>query len=814
MILQKIELCPFAGFQNRLVEFNRGLNVVEGENEAGKSTLVNAIKAVLFENTTQGKRALKEFSEKYFPRGKSDHAKVILNFACDGNTYTLTKIWGAGSSAHLISSDGSTWNDDQSVQLQINKLLKVNRGSWETILFADQNTLFETAERIQKNADNIDRIPTLKNMGGGIPGDIPADDLLADLGALIDTYTGQWDFSANGPKDNRGIQNKWSKSVGLIIKAFYEMEDTRYKYEQLNSYELDLESASAEFKIRSATKIVVQADLKKYNAFKEAVSEQNRIKLALTEAKNLLEPMFVAMQEWKSKADNQMVFAETLTELSKSMDTLFVEGKLAARLDETRQSMFQYARIQGLDRRIAETQQNLTNNGSVSKSDIEQIEKLQQVINKCLLSLEAQKLQANISATQTTELHIQGGIEAETAVTIQAGGTEIVEAAGQLTFKADGFSVVVKSLLEPVDELIAKLSKNQAELTAILERYSLPSIQEYERRLLLNQTENRQLENLNQQRKEALDLAKMEFEALKTLAIEIEAIPSTTKEVNVVRELYKEEKDKHQFLTATKEKDAVLLKSWADSYADATNLAIMVGGKSWEVQQLEKQLSELLGLPPEFKSEQEFREHIAALDVRLNTLTEQLGNLERTITRLQTLLENFDSDAQSLQAKLENDEARFQRILSEYNALRLAQTKLKGVIDAQQDNPFEAFETETARIFAQITDQRYTQIVREGEVPKGVMFKNQLIPVELLSGGTAGSLGLAVRLAYANQYLDGLDGFLVLDDPFTDFDEGRRKGASQFLQDFAQQKQVFVMTCHLDHAADLGGHRIELKKTT
>jgi DNA repair exonuclease SbcCD ATPase subunit len=118
MILQKIELCPFAGFQHRLVEFNRGLNVVEGENEAGKSTLVNAIKAVLFENTTQGKRALTEFSEKYFPRGKSDHAKVILTFACDGNTYTLTKIWGAGGSAHLISSDGSTWNDDQSVQVQ------------------------------------------------------------------------------------------------------------------------------------------------------------------------------------------------------------------------------------------------------------------------------------------------------------------------------------------------------------------------------------------------------------------------------------------------------------------------------------------------------------------------------------------------------------------------------------------------------------------------------------------------------------------------------------------------------------------------
>jgi len=75
-------------------------------------------------------------------------------------------------------------------------------------------------------------------------------------------------------------------------------------------------------------------------------------------------------------------------------------------------------------------------------------------------------------------------------------------------------------------------------------------------------------------------------------------------------------------------------------------------------------------------------------------------------------------------------------------------------------------------------------------------------------------LGLSVRLAYAKQYLQDLEGFMVLDDPFTDFDMGRRKSASQFLRDFAGQKQLFVLTCHEDHATDLAGHRIELKKTT
>jgi uncharacterized protein YhaN len=167
-----------------------------------------------------------------------------------------------------------------------------------------------------------------------------------------------------------------------------------------------------------------------------------------------------------------------------------------------------------------------------------------------------------------------------------------------------------------------------------------------------------------------------------------------------------------------------------------------------------------------------------------------------------------------LQADLDLAERKFERRKLEYTALEMAERTLKTVIAQQDQNPFEAFETETASMFAQITDNRYTQLLRGGEAPESVIFNNQQIPVNLLSDGTAGALGLAIRFAYAKQYLANMDGFVVLDDPFTDFDISRRKAASKFLQDFAGQKQVFVMTCHSEHAADLGGHRIELKRTT
>jgi len=48
MILRKLELKQFGKFGERTFEFRRGMNLVTGPNEAGKSTLMEAIPAVLF----------------------------------------------------------------------------------------------------------------------------------------------------------------------------------------------------------------------------------------------------------------------------------------------------------------------------------------------------------------------------------------------------------------------------------------------------------------------------------------------------------------------------------------------------------------------------------------------------------------------------------------------------------------------------------------------------------------------------------------------------------------------------------------------
>lgn len=62
----------------------------------------------------------------------------------------------------------------------------------------------------------------------------------------------------------------------------------------------------------------------------------------------------------------------------------------------------------------------------------------------------------------------------------------------------------------------------------------------------------------------------------------------------------------------------------------------------------------------------------------------------------------------------------------------------------------------------------------------------------------------------ANYFLQGSDGFLIMDDPLVDMDPGRRKNAARVLKGYAKGKQVIIFTCHPEHARILGGPTAKL----
>lgn len=504
MRLIQIELCPFAGFQQRTVDFKPGLNVVLGENEAGKSTLVNAIKSVLFENTQQIKREFTPFAEKFIPRGKGDHAKVNLTFSVGNDVYSLSKTWGAGKSASLKLNGGASWNDDSAVQEQLNELLQLHRGSWETILFADQNTLFKTASSIEASAQNINRIPTLKNMQAGIPGDIPADDLLRDLEALMVDYNGQWDFFMDGPRDNRGITNPWIKNAGLIVKSYYELETVRKDYEELIGLEIALEKINESLKTQSANIENKQTQFKTLDDLKEVYNNATRLQLTKNDLETALSPMMNAVQNWDAKTKNQASLATSIAEMKVEMEKNTEEGKRARRINDTRVNLGYYKDILDLDAKIAEIKKVLQANGNINKADEALIQSHQTNINQLEVELKAQKLQATFSADTEVSFLVTNGLEPTSTVSVSQGNSADIDITAQVTIAQNDWKITVKSALKPIDQLLAQMEENRLALQALLTKNNLASWADFERNILVNQTNNEQLRVLENNRTQTL----------------------------------------------------------------------------------------------------------------------------------------------------------------------------------------------------------------------------------------------------------------------------------------------------------------------
>lgn len=82
MILRSLEVKHFGRFAERSVEFRRGMNLVVGPNEAGKSTLMEAVPAVLF-----GLRN----KERYRPWGRQGSCEAALTLEARDRTVRVER---------------------------------------------------------------------------------------------------------------------------------------------------------------------------------------------------------------------------------------------------------------------------------------------------------------------------------------------------------------------------------------------------------------------------------------------------------------------------------------------------------------------------------------------------------------------------------------------------------------------------------------------------------------------------------------------------------------------------------------------------
>jgi DNA repair exonuclease SbcCD ATPase subunit len=111
MWFKSVQVSRFRQFRAavEVLDFAPGLNVIVGDNEEGKSTLVQAIRAALFDKYTSS------VADAYRPYGESVSPRVSLVFEIDRVEYRLDKVFSRKKvgEATLAASDGRRWEGPQ-----------------------------------------------------------------------------------------------------------------------------------------------------------------------------------------------------------------------------------------------------------------------------------------------------------------------------------------------------------------------------------------------------------------------------------------------------------------------------------------------------------------------------------------------------------------------------------------------------------------------------------------------------------------------------------------------------------------------------
>ena len=135
MKLRSLAVNQFKRFTEptRLGEFGDNVNLVVGPNELGKSTLLDALRSVLFERHRSGAAAIRTLQNN-----RSGAAPVVeLVFEIDGAAYTLTKRFIKSPYAQLTCPDGTLLEAD-AAEAKLRELLG----------FAESGTRGATAETL------------------------------------------------------------------------------------------------------------------------------------------------------------------------------------------------------------------------------------------------------------------------------------------------------------------------------------------------------------------------------------------------------------------------------------------------------------------------------------------------------------------------------------------------------------------------------------------------------------------------------------------------------------------------------------------
>ncbi len=804
----------FAGVRNQKIEFQDGMNIILGQNETGKSTMLSAIFHTLFTSSKLDRRKNKEFITAFFPTSGAKTIDAAVEVEKE-ETYTIEKIWdidGKENITKVKETDGDLWRGMQA-EKKLSEVLDYNISFYRNIVFDNQKYEEEILDWFYRffsekgNTDGeIADIKTRLAEAFSVAEGISEEKFLSLLDTKMREFSGKWDFTRDAPEKGRGIENKWKRETGIILESYYVYKEAERELAEARKIEEELAQKTRQLAKLTRDKNEVQEERERIEAQKAEIFNKSKTEKLLRNIKNELETCKELEVKWpetekKLCEGEKLAYWQQMIDVTEKLSYLKEKISIAKKLSE-----------EVLRQKNAKISlEQIANDYEEAKKASDQIERNRLKLSgvKLLTEISLKSLydiDSNIDNNIDNNSDIDNGIDRKEIQNIK-----IEDARGERERKEQKDAVVKEEMegfvkisipqivdiqVSPkeidVEKCQREIKQKESLLKMLLENYKVRDIEE----LFEKKMEWREKEYEQEQREKELDkilagntIAALEREMLK-LQEEYESLCQKQyleQGQNLEIQSFLE-REREKSIEASIAASRTLLSQYKNLYGSYEKLKERIKNLEGERAEYEKQLQSLENI---CMSEEEYEYKIQNLQKQLkeaeskrDALTSQIGSLTE---RERSDIEEMQLDVLKLRKEWEKNK----KIYDNYEKIKKDFLELKN----EKEDKLEQFYHSFCENLALITENKIK--VEQFENLEFVSGKNKISIKEILSEGTKKTVLLAFRLAileyfYRNEK-DG--GVAFFDDTLLDMDTKRRKNSVLLLEKFSRKNQVIFMTC-------------------
>lgn len=782
MKINSLYIASFGGIKGLKLSFSDGFNVIYGDNENGKTTVMSFIKMMFYGNERGSAQIAKNIRKKYTPWDGSAMAGSI-DFEHNGKRYRIEREFRSSNSTDKVSLCDLDLGTKKTVAPDVgNSFFGLGAAAFERSVFIGQFGFPESDSAAEGEINS-----RLSNIA-----------LSGEENISFETVSGRISKARLALMSKSGRAGEYDKNLRAAEELKTRLEKSNSAAEQIAAKHKKIEELENEAKelIKKAellkTKLAAEQDIKNAEKLRELLRLKEELQ-GLTATLKLNDGGFA----------DEMYLRKLKFCISK------VEGanaKAEAKLSE----------INLLKRSIAAAlnpPENATEqNAEALKAEIANAEAKTEALKETLNKLEdEQNSLQNVSSGNAMlqwVLLVIGSLLMVVAGVIFGATVQKLAAALLLTVGAvvlAGFFILftkkrkmAASIVRRCDSNNKKIENCKAELLSLTEEIMLKKVR-LEAILAALNSSAAVIKNQQDMLSEAL----LELEDLKTEA---------DSELSALLELYS------KFSSAND--------------LESVNIGLeKIAAGAEAVREVKQKISFLLGELGNISYE-EAAQKLDKIGNSLDTNTEDFDelkqNYESAIADLSSMREQKAALLAEIKAISRTNESPevLRRKLGELQKIISSQKEFCDICDIAEATLLESF-AEVRRSYGSILEKKASEIfgrITGGKYGSMGISKSFDISVEeaenfgsrelgFLSSGTADQAYLSLRLAVSQLICEGEALPIMLDDALAQYDDERAKTALEFLAEYASASQVIMFTCHksiCDAANTVGADLSEL----